>query len=54
MLGFNLLVMALDFPPVGAGGSDLLTLFVLFFVLWLGAAFQLDLMKPINRLFESI
>ena len=54
VLGFNLLVMALDFPRFELVGVILLALFVLFFVLWLGAAFQLDLMKPINRLFESI
>ncbi len=54
VLGFNLLVMALDFPRFELVGVILLALFALFFVLWLGAAFQLDLMKPINRIFESI
>jgi hypothetical protein len=54
VLGFNLLVMALDFPRFELVGVILLTLFALFFVLWLGAYFNLDLMRPINRLFESI
>ena len=54
VLAFNLLVMALDFPRFELVGVILLILFVLFFVLWLGAYFQLDLMKPIHALFESI
>ena len=54
VLGFNLLVMALDFPRFELVGVILLTLFVLFFVLWLGAFFNLNLMRPINRMFESI
>ncbi len=54
VLGFNLLVMALDFPRFELVGVILLTLFALFFVLWLGAFFSLDLMRPINKLFESI
>ena len=48
VLGFNLLVMALDFPRFELVGVILLTLFALFFVLWLGAFFNLDLMRPIN------
>ena len=54
VLGFNLMVMALDFPRFELVGVILLTLFALFFVLWLGAFFNLDLMRPINRMFESI
>ena len=54
VLGFNLLVMALDFPRFELVGVILLILFALFFVLWLGAFFNLDLMKPIHALFESI
>jgi hypothetical protein len=54
VLGFNLLVMALDFPRFELVGVILLTLFAIFFVLWLGAFFNLDLMRPINRMFESI
>jgi hypothetical protein len=54
VLGFNLLVMALDFPRFELVGVVLLSLFALFFILWLGLFFELDLMKPINRIFESI
>jgi hypothetical protein len=54
VLAFNLLVMALDFPRFELVGVILLILFVLFFVLWLGAYFQLDLMKPIDAMFASI
>ena len=53
-LAFNLLVMALDFPRFELVGVILLILFALFFVLWLGAFFHLDLMRPIDALFESI
>ena len=53
VLGFNLLVMALDFPRFELVGAILLVLFVLFFTLWLGAYFRFDLMKPIHALFES-
>lgn len=54
VLGFNLLVMALDFPRFELVGAILLLLFLLFFALWLGAFFHLDLMKPIHALFESV
>ncbi len=54
VLAFNLLVMALDFPRFELVGVILLVLFGFFFVLWLGAFFHLDLMKPIHTLFESI
>jgi hypothetical protein len=54
VLAFNLLVMALDFPRFELVGVVLLILFVLFFVLWLGAFFNLDLMRPIDALFASI
>jgi hypothetical protein len=54
VLAFNLLVMALDFPRFELVGVILLVLFGLFFILWLGAFFQLDLMRPINALFESV
>ena len=54
MLAFNLLVMALDFPRFELLGVVLLALFVLFFLLWAGVYFQLDLMKPVHAIFESI
>ena len=46
--------MALDFPRFELVGVILAVLFVLFFILWLGAYFDLDLMKPIHALFEQI
>jgi hypothetical protein len=54
VLGFNLLVMALDFPRFELVGVILLILFLLFFVLWIGAFFEIDLMRPIDALFASI
>ena len=54
MLAFNLLVMALDFPRFELVGAILGGLFLLFLILWIGAYFQVDLMKPIHSLFESI
>ncbi len=54
VLGFNLLVMALDFPRFELVGVILLVLFLLFLTLWIGSYFQLDLMKPIEFLFASI
>ena len=52
MFAFNLLVMALDFPRFSLVAVILAILFVLFFVLWLGSYFQLDLMKPIHCDFQ--
>jgi len=54
VLAFNLLVMALDFPRFELLGVVLLVLFVLFFLLWAGAYFQLDLMRPVHALLGSI
>jgi hypothetical protein len=54
VLGFNLLVMGLDFPRFELVGVILLILFALFFTLWLGAFFNLDLMKPIHAIFQSV
>jgi hypothetical protein len=54
VLGFNLLVMALDFPRFELVGVILLCLFLLFLVLWIGAYFQVNLMRPVDALFSSI
>ena len=54
MFAFNLLVMALDFPRFSLVAVILAILFGLFFILWLGAYFQLDLMKPIHAIFSGI
>jgi hypothetical protein len=54
MFAFNLLVMALDFPRFSLVAVILAILFALFFILWLGSYFHLDLLKPINMIFRSI
>jgi len=54
MFEFNLLVMALDFPRFSLVAVILAILFGVFFILWLSAFFQLDLMKPIHAIFASI
>ena len=54
MFAFNLLVMALDFPRFTLVAVILGILFSLFFLLWLGAFFQWDLMKPIHLLYSGI
>jgi hypothetical protein len=54
MFAFNLLVMALDFPRFSLVAVILAILFGLFFILWLGSAFQLDLLKPIHWIFSGI
>jgi hypothetical protein len=54
MFAFNLLVMALDFPRFSLVAVILAILLFLFFVLWLGAQFELDLMKPIHWIFSGI
>jgi hypothetical protein len=54
MFAFNLLVMALDFPRFSLVAVILAILFGLFFILWLGSYFQLDLLKPIHAIFSSI
>jgi hypothetical protein len=54
MLAFNLLVMALDFPRFTIIALILGILFSLFFILWIGSYFHLDLMKPIHMLFRGV
>jgi hypothetical protein len=54
MFAFNLLVMALDFPRFTLVAVILGLLFALFFLLWLGAFFQWDLMKPIHLFYSGI
>ena len=54
MFAFNLLVMALDFPRFSLVAVILAILFGLFFILWLGSFFQLDLLKPIHWIFSGI
>jgi hypothetical protein len=54
MFAFNLLVMALDFPRFSLVAVILAILFGLFFILWIGSYFQLDLLKPIHWIFSGI
>lgn len=54
VLGFNLVVMGLDFPRFELIGLILAILFTTFFVLWLGSYFDLDLLRPINAMLGSI
>jgi hypothetical protein len=54
MLAFNLLVMALDFPRFTLVAWILGICFLVFFILWVGAHFQVDLLKPIHAIFKHI
>ena len=54
MFAFNLLVMALDFPRFSLVAVILAILFALFFILWIGSYFHLDLLKPIHVIFSGI
>ena len=54
MFAFNLIVMALDFPRFSLVAVILGILFSLFFLLWIGSYFELDLMKPIHWIFSEI
>jgi hypothetical protein len=54
MFAFNLLVMALDFPRFSLVAVILGISFVLFFILWLGSYFQLNLLYPIHLIFSGI
>ena len=54
MFAFNLLVMALDFPRFSLVAVILAVLFGLFFILWIGSYFHLDLLKPIHAIFSGI
>jgi hypothetical protein len=54
MFAFNLIVMALDFPRFSLVAVILAILFAIFFILWLGSYFHLDLLKPIHLIFSGI
>lgn len=54
ILAFNLLIMAIDFPRFTVVAILLLVSLVSFILLWVGAYFQLDLVKPAQALFGSI
>ncbi|MFO0953427.1 MAG: hypothetical protein U0835_20210 [Isosphaeraceae bacterium] len=54
VFAFNLLMMGLDFPRFTILAVILGVAFLVFFVLWLGAAFELELMKAIRGLMGTI
>jgi hypothetical protein len=54
MFAFNLLVMALDFPRFSLVAVILGIFLALFFILWVGSYFELDLLKPIHWIFSGI
>ncbi|MDE2509422.1 MAG: hypothetical protein KGM43_19650 [Planctomycetota bacterium] len=54
VFAFNMLFMALDFPRFTLIAVGLLGLFSLFFVLWLGAQFDLDLLRPVTAILGSV
>ncbi|WP_422929746.1 hypothetical protein [Singulisphaera sp. PoT] len=54
IFAFNLLILAIDFPRFTVIAIVLVALLVLFVLLWIGAYFDYDLMKPARVLFGSI
>lgn len=54
MLAFNLLTMGLDLPRFSIVAVLFGILFVVFFLLWLGSHFELDLMKPVHAIMSHI
>lgn len=54
MLAFNLVTMALDLPRFSIVAVLFGILFMVFFVLWLGSRFQLELLRPIHALMAHI
>jgi hypothetical protein len=54
VFAFNLLIMAIDFPRFSMVAIILLILFALFFLLWIGAYFDYDLMRSVQSVFGRI
>ena len=54
VFAFNLLVIALDFPRFTIVAVIMGILFTIFFFLWLGAYFQLNLLRPIEAIFSRV
>jgi hypothetical protein len=54
ILAFNLLIMGIDFPRFTVVAVLLVILLVIFVLLWIGAYFDYDLMKPARIIFGSI
>jgi len=54
VFAFNLLVMALDFPRFTIVAVALLIAFLVFFILWMGAAFDIELMRWVRGLMGAV
>jgi len=54
ILAFNLLIMAIDFPRFTVIAILLLVLLALFVLLWIGAYFNYDLMRPARHLLGNV
>jgi hypothetical protein len=54
IFAFNLLIMAIDFPRFTVVAILLLVLLALFVLLWIGAYFNYDLMRPARHLLGNI
>jgi hypothetical protein len=54
ILAFNLVVMALDFPRFSIVGIGLGVLLISFILLWIGAYFHVQLLRPAQELFGSV
>ena len=54
VFAFNLLIMGLDFPRFTVIAVILLVLFGVFFILWMGAAFDIELMQWVRGLMASV
>lgn len=54
VFAFNLLTMAIDFPRFTILAGVLLVGFVVFFILWMGAAFDIELMRWVRGVMASI
>jgi len=54
VFAFNLLIMAIDFPRFTIIAVALLIGFVVFFLLWIGAAFDVELMRAVRGLMSAV
>jgi len=54
IFAFNLLIMGIDFPRFTVVAGMLLVLLLLFFLLWVAAYFDADLMRPARHILGNI
>src|SRR5262249_47418127 len=54
VFAFNLIVMAFDFPRFTIVAGILLALFAVFFILWIGAYYDVDLMRWVRSVMGTI